>query len=91
MKRTTIVADDDLVRRMKHLAARRGTTFTVVVQEAMRAYLAAQQSSTIASLAGIAPTSMPVDYSNGRDEEILAAEIHPIYGFAPPSPDTRDE
>ncbi len=82
MKRTTIVADDDLLREMQHLAQRRGMTFTAVLQDAMRAYLDAQRPSTIESLAGIASSGKPVDYSNGRDEEILLAEVHPIYGFS---------
>jgi hypothetical protein len=45
-------------------------------------YLAAQQSSTVASLSGIATTPGTVDYGDGRDEDVLAAEIHPLYGLA---------
>jgi predicted transcriptional regulator len=87
MKRTTIVADDDLLRGMHHLAQRRGTTFTAVLQDAMRAYLDAQKPSTIEALAGIATSGKPVDYSDGRDEEILKAAVHPIYGLAPVPPE----
>jgi len=82
MKRTTIVANDDLLREMQHLARQRGMTFTAVLQDAMRVYLDAQRPSTIESLAGIATSGQPIDYSNGHDEEILLAEVHPIYGFA---------
>ena len=82
MKRTTIMADDDLLREMQHLAARQGTTFSAVVQEAMRTYLDARRSSTVDALAGIATTPTAVDYSDGRDEETLAAGVHPIYGLA---------
>ncbi len=87
MKRTTIVADDDLLREMQHLAQRRGITFTAVLQDAMRAYLDAQRPSTIESLAGIVTMDEPVDYSDGRDEEELAAGVHPIYGLAPVPPE----
>lgn len=82
MKRTTIVADDDLLREMQHLAVRQGTTLTAVLHDAMRTYLAAQRSSTISALTGIATTPGPVDYSDGRDEEALASAAHPIYGLA---------
>jgi hypothetical protein len=76
------MADDDLLREMQHLATRQGTTLTAVLHDAMRAYLAAQRSSTIAALTGIATTPDPVDYSDGRDEEVLAAAAHPVYGLA---------
>lgn len=91
MKRTTVVADDDLLREMQHLARQRGTTFTAVLQDAMRAYLDAQQPSTIESLAGIVTMDEPVDYSDGRDEEELAAGVHPIYGLAPVPPQGWDD
>lgn len=81
MKRTTIMADDDVLRQLHHLAEQRGTSFAAIVQEAMRSYLAAQQSSTVATLAGIA-TGPTVDYGDGRDETVLSTEIHPLYGLA---------
>lgn len=81
MKRTTIMADDDVILQMQHLAARRGETFTEVVQEAMRAYLTAQQHSPHLSFIGVGASAEPVDYADGRDEEALAAGAHPIYGL----------
>jgi hypothetical protein len=39
MKRTTILADEGLLREAKQLAARRRITFTTLVQEALREYL----------------------------------------------------
>lgn len=86
MKRTTVVVDDDLLREMQHLAQRRGTTFTAVLQDAMRAYLDTQRLSTIEALAGVVTSDKPVDYSDGRDEEELAAGVHPIYGLSPVPP-----
>lgn len=82
MKRTTIMADDDVLRQLQHLAEQRGTSFAAIVQEAMRSYLAAQQSSTVAALAGIATGPATVDYGDGRDETVLSTEIHPLYGLA---------
>ncbi|MDQ2829841.1 MAG: hypothetical protein M3Y74_12425 [Chloroflexota bacterium] len=87
MKRTTVVVDDDLLREMQHLAQRRGTTFTAVLQDAMRAYLDTQRLSTIEALTGIATLGEPVDYSDGRDEEELRAGVHPIYGLSPVPPE----
>lgn len=87
MKRTTILADDDLALEMQYLAARRGVTFTALVQEAMRAYVVAQRSVNPFPFAGIAASATPVDYSDGRDEEIIAQTIDPIYGLGAASAD----
>ncbi len=38
--RTTLRLEDDLLRRTKQFAARRGTTLTAVIREALQAYLA---------------------------------------------------
>ena len=51
----------------------------------------AQPSSTIKALAGIAQGDKPADYSDGRDEEELAAGVHPIYGLAPVPPQGWDD
>lgn len=87
MKRTTVVADEDVLRQMQYLAAQRGTSFTAVLHEAMTTYLAAQQPSPLDSLIGIATSATPVDYSDGRDEEALEEGVHPIYGLSPEPPE----
>ena len=38
--RTTVRLEDDLLRQTKEFAARRGTTLTAVIREALQAYLA---------------------------------------------------
>lgn len=86
MKRTTIVGDEDTLRQMQYVAAQRGTSFTAVLHEAMSMYLAAQQPSSLDALIGIATTDTPVDYSDGRDEQVLEEGVHPIYGLSPEPP-----
>lgn len=86
MKRTTILADDDLILEMRNLAARRGVTFTSLTQEAMRAYLAAQRPSTRRSFIGLGASGRASDAGDGRDEEELRQAVHPIYGLAPAPP-----
>ena len=41
--RTTVRMDDDLLRRAKEVAARRSTTLTAVLQEALREWLDRQR------------------------------------------------
>src|SRR5437868_14914908 len=84
MKRTTILVDEGLLVEARQLAAQQGMTFTAVVQEALRAYIAAHRPQRHISFIGMGCSGQPpVDLRDGRDEEILAAEIDPIYGWAP--------
>ena len=39
MTRTTILLENDLLLRVKHLAHTQGTTFTAILREALNAYL----------------------------------------------------
>ena len=84
MKRTTILADEGLLVEARQLAAQQGMTFTAVVQEALREYIAAHRPQRRISFMGMGCSGQPpLDLRDGRDEEILAAEIDPIYGWAP--------
>src|SRR5437868_15158112 len=84
MKRTTILVDEGLLLEARQLAAQQGMTFAAVVQEALRAYIAAHRPRRRISFLGMGCSGYPpVDLRGGRDEEILAAEIDPIYGWAP--------
>src|SRR2546421_12243549 len=95
MKRTTILVDEGLLVEARQLAAQQGMTFTTVVQEALREYVAAHRPQRRISFMGMGCSGQPpLDLRDGRDEEILAAEIDPIYGWAPrlqnarPAPET---
>src|SRR5579864_8871545 len=84
MKRTTILADDDLLLEIQQIAARRGTTLTAVVQDALRTYVVAHRQPRQISFIGMGDSgSPPLDLRDGRDEAILAAEIDPIFGWSP--------
>ena len=81
MKRTTILADEQLLYEAKILAARRGTTLTAIVREALASYVAEQRTPPALSLIGIGHSGR-TDTANWVDE-ILAAEIDPIEGWSP--------
>lgn len=67
MKRTTIFVDDKLLRRLKQLAGRNGTSFATLVREALAAYVARPAGrAVLPSVAarfssGLADTSARVD------------------------------
>ncbi|MBN2113327.1 MAG: ribbon-helix-helix protein, CopG family [Acidimicrobiia bacterium] len=71
MKRTTIKLPDDLDARLRHEAARRGTTISVVTREAITGYLGGPGHRLGAAGSG---RSGRADVSD-RIEEILAAEV----------------
>jgi hypothetical protein len=57
---------------------------TAVVQEALREYIAEHRPRRRISFMGMGCSGQPpLDLGDGRDEEILATEIDPIYGWAP--------
>lgn len=62
MKRTSLFLDEQLLRQLKRVAARRGVSFATVVREAMAAYVAAPMTSggTLPSVAG--------KFSSGRTD-----------------------
>ena len=57
--RTTVRLEDDLLREAKQLAARRGTTLTAVIREAVQAYLARPDDLPAA------PADLPVSGHGG--------------------------
>lgn len=81
MKRTTILADEELLVEAKHLAVQQGRTLTQLFQDALRDYVQANRPKRRISIIGIG-RSKEGDISL-RDEEILRAEIDPIEGWSP--------
>ena len=80
MRRTTILADDALLLEARALATRRGVTFTDVVREALKEYIAANNESRL-SIVGIGRSDTG-DIA-ARAEAILAEEIDPHEGWSP--------
>jgi len=59
MKRTTVFIDDDLLLEARHLAKQRETTFTEIVQEALRTYVQANRPTRRISFIGIGRSGRP--------------------------------
>jgi predicted transcriptional regulator len=53
MTRTTILLNDDLMLRVRQLARANGTTMTVIIRQALEAYVGQQQQGRILSFAGV--------------------------------------
>ena len=82
MRRTTILADEALVLEARALAARRGTTFTGLVQEALAEYVTThKEEASGLSIVGIG-SSGASDIAT-RTDEILSSEISPTEGWSP--------
>ncbi|HKS06239.1 MAG TPA: CopG family transcriptional regulator [Gemmatimonadaceae bacterium] len=62
MKRTSLFLDEQLLRQLKRVAARRGVSFATVVREAMAAYVAAPAAG------GGALPSVAGKFSSGRSD-----------------------
>lgn len=90
MKRTTILADEHLLLEAQQLAMQRGTTLTVLLQDALREYIAAHRPrERRLSFMGMGDSGQPnLSVSNGWDEEILEREVDPIAGWAPHGDET---
>ncbi|MBI2938996.1 MAG: type II toxin-antitoxin system VapB family antitoxin [Chloroflexi bacterium] len=81
MKRTTILADEDLLLEVKHLAAQEGKTLAEAVREALRAYVQAHRQPRRLSFVGAGRSGEPSVVR--REESILTAEIDAIEGWSP--------
>jgi len=76
MKRTTVFVEDELLLEAQHLAKQRETTFTDVIQDALRAYVQANRSPRHISFIGIGRSGRsPEEFRPGWDEEELRAGI----------------
>ena len=87
MKRTTIMADEELLYRIEHIARYRGQTKARIIRDALEAYVAKAEAEVpqvnplldLVDLAGA--DAVPMDLANGREEEIIRQSIHPHHGF----------
>ena len=82
MKRTTILADEDLLAEAKALASEQGISFTALVQQALRNYIEMYRLPRHLSFVG----SVNSGYSLTPEEmdRILGDDIDPIEGWSPP-------
>ena len=90
-KRTTILADEVLLLEARHFAKQNGTSFTKVVETALREYMEAHRPARHMEFIGMGCSSGPVfSVADGWDEEILAAAADPVAGWAPDAPVRRN-
>ena len=83
MKRTTILADPELLLDARHFAKQRGITFTALIQDALREYLAAHRTPRKL------PTFVGMGESRGEPvawdelDDLLVQGLDPVEGWSP--------
>jgi len=87
MKRTTIMIEEDLLYDLKQVAQQQSASMASVIREALEAYVVeqhklAQPDNPLLRLAGLGESAEMTDLSDGKDEDILRAAAHPIYGWS---------
>lgn len=81
MKRTTILAEEELLLEAQYLAKQQGKTLTTIVREALAHYVAAQRKPRHFLCDGIGNSGDP-DLVHKIDD-ILRTELDPIEGWSP--------
>lgn len=90
-KRTTILADPELLLDARYLARREGKTFTALVQDALREYIEAHRTPRgLPSFVGMVSSGGGPWTAEDLDE-ILKRDIHPIYGWSAAATKEREE
>jgi metal-responsive CopG/Arc/MetJ family transcriptional regulator len=80
MKRTTIMAEEELLYKIERIAVRKGTSKAAVIREALLEYVAEEEATEpfenpLLGLIGLAgDDAVEMDLSNGKDEEFLREE-----------------
>jgi hypothetical protein len=87
MKRTTVMLEEELLYELQRIARQEEKAFAAVVREALAAYVTTRPvedwpENPLLAIVGLGESDEFTDMSNGADEEILRAEIHPLYGWS---------
>jgi metal-responsive CopG/Arc/MetJ family transcriptional regulator len=88
LKRTTIMAEEDMLYKIEHIARREGKSKAAVIREALVAYVTTHESEQpvddpLLRLIGLAgETAVPTNMADGQDETDIIKNIDPRYGFA---------
>lgn len=84
MKRTTILLDEALLLDARHLAQQQGTTFTALIDDALRAYIQARRAPRHLACLGIERSEQPTHtLRDGGDEAALRVGIDRVGGWSP--------
>lgn len=75
MRRTTILADPELLTNLEEIARRDGLPTSHVIREAMERYVVARRNESGADLPGLVGMFEGADDVAERDEEILREEM----------------
>jgi len=75
MRRTTILADPELLTNLEEIARRDGLPTSHVIREAMERYVVARRGEPNADLPALVGMFEGADDVAERDEEILRAEM----------------
>ncbi|NHZ71888.1 MAG: ribbon-helix-helix protein, CopG family [Aquificales bacterium] len=86
MKRTTIMIEEEVLYDLKQIAQQKGQSTSSVIREALAVYVTEQHTAAppenpLLSIIGLGSSEEVIDLSNGKDEEILMNDIHPLYGW----------
>ncbi len=77
MKRTTIMAEEELLYKIERIAIRKGISKAAVIREALLEYVAEEEAiepfeNPLLNLIGLAgDDAVEMDLSDGKDEEFL--------------------
>ncbi len=88
MKRTTIMAEEELLYKIERIARNSGQPKAKVIREALAEYVVRFEEENppenpLLSIVGIAGTDAPpTDVSDGKDEEMLREGSHLLYGWS---------
>jgi hypothetical protein len=82
MRRTTIIADEELMLEAKHLAQRESKSFSALVQDALREYIAGHRPKRHISFIGIGESDgSPLSVE--EQDRMLRDGLDPIEGWSP--------
>ncbi len=88
LKRTTIMADEEMLYKIELIARREGKSKAAVIREALVAYVTATEEvqpteDPLLRLIGLAgETAVSPNMANGEDEADILENIDPRTGFA---------
>ncbi len=80
------MVDEELLYDLQQIAQKQGESTSSVIREALATYVtrhheAEPPENPLLALIGLGSSAEPTDVSDGKDEEMLRAAVHPIFGW----------